>query len=171
MSIMAIANVLDDEKLTGNYRLLMLAVADGGGQACVESVCRWVNCDDRKARCLIADLIGSGYIEYQKDALTLVEDRGVIVSHWLLRAAYGDTLRRSDESGRKAIPKAVREHVRARDGDACQYCGDIEGPFHLDHVHPVSLGGENTPDNLVVACAKCNVSKGAKPVAEWLSVQ
>jgi hypothetical protein len=34
--------------------------------------------------------------------------------------------------------------------------------MHVDHVIPVSKGGENKIENLVVACEKCNESKRAR---------
>jgi 5-methylcytosine-specific restriction endonuclease McrA len=38
---------------------------------------------------------------------------------------------------------------------------------HLDHVHPLSRGGADAEHNIVPACARCNLSKGAKTLAEW----
>ena len=70
-------------------------------------------------------------------------------------------------SGREAIPAYVRREVIERDGERCAYCGATEGPFH-DHVFPVSRGGHSRPDNLVVACVPCNLSKGARTPEEWL---
>lgn len=51
-------------------------------------------------------------------------------------------------------------------GNACAYCGS-DGPLHLDHVEPLARGGLHTPDNLVPACQRCNLSKQAKPVETW----
>lgn len=53
----------------------------------------------------------------------------------------------------------LRVSVFERDGYACRYCGSKTPPFHLDHVYPVSKGGETTEDNLVTSCARCNVQK------------
>jgi hypothetical protein len=50
--------------------------------------------------------------------------------------------------------------------NSCAYCGG-PGPFHDDHVEPLSRGGLDTPTNLVPACARCNCSKNAKPVESW----
>ncbi|MCA0214756.1 MAG: HNH endonuclease [Proteobacteria bacterium] len=64
---------------------------------------------------------------------------------------------------RVAIPKRVRFDVFKRDGFQCQYCG-AHPPgvlLHVDHIHPVALGGTNDPDNLVTACEPCNLGKGA----------
>ena len=38
---------------------------------------------------------------------------------------------------------------------------------HVDHYIPLSKGGEHTISNLVMACAKCNLSKGAKMPEEF----
>jgi 5-methylcytosine-specific restriction endonuclease McrA len=40
---------------------------------------------------------------------------------------------------------------------------------HLDHKEPLSKGGSDNADNLQWLCAPCNVSKHAKPYAEWLT--
>ena len=70
--------------------------------------------------------------------------------------------------GRQAIPGHIRDLVFERDGEVCRYCGDVAGPFHIDHIEPVAHGGSNDPENLTVACAPCNLSKGAKRLGEWL---
>lgn len=63
---------------------------------------------------------------------------------------------------REPIPNHVAREVYKRDGRTCRYCGDMSGPFHLDHVYPVSKGGETSVGNLVVACQHCNQTKNAK---------
>lgn len=68
---------------------------------------------------------------------------------------------------RPAIPIDIRRAVIARDGLACVYCGDAEGPFDLDHKTPWSRGGRHTIENLCVACVSCNRSKGACTAEEW----
>lgn len=47
----------------------------------------------------------------------------------------------------------------------CIYCG--AKAEHLDHVIPLSKGGLHSVGNLAPACAKCNLSKGAKFIVEW----
>mgnify|MGYP001407649701 CR=1 FL=1 len=46
----------------------------------------------------------------------------------------------------------------------CPYCATKLSfdQSHLDHIHPVSKGGLSEDDNLVLICAPCNTSKGAK---------
>lgn len=62
---------------------------------------------------------------------------------------------------------ALRGHVLDRDGEVCRYCGDTDGPHHIDHVVPISRGGTSHPDNLAVACQRCNSSKQDKLLEEW----
>lgn len=63
---------------------------------------------------------------------------------------------------------ALRKQIFARDNYTCQYCGAVDVPLDCDHVHPVSRGGSNLPENLATACASCNRSKSNKTVEEWL---
>ena len=50
----------------------------------------------------------------------------------------------------------------------CYYCGKKVGKnYHVDHVVPLSRGGTNDPDNLVIACPSCNTSKCDKLPHEW----
>ena len=63
---------------------------------------------------------------------------------------------------------AIRIEIISRDGKKCRYCGTTKGPFHIDHVLPRSRGGSDSHENLVVACAACNMSKGARTPEEWL---
>lgn len=58
-----------------------------------------------------------------------------------------------------------RTAILARWRYACAYCGDHA--THLDHVHPLSRGGDDIESNIVPACQTCNLSKGAKTLAEW----
>lgn len=58
----------------------------------------------------------------------------------------------------------LRDAVLERDANTCQYCGALAE--HVDHVVPVCKGGGNTLDNLVAACAKCNLSKGGRTPQE-----
>lgn len=47
-------------------------------------------------------------------------------------------------------------------GGLCAYCKEPRAKTHLDHVHPLSKGGEHSAVNVVPACGFCNLSKGAK---------
>lgn len=91
---------------------------------------------------------------------------------------------------KRAIPESTRRAVARRDAAdmvapgvyaaSCCYCGKA-GEIHwgspswvyfrnleLDHLHPEHLGGTGDPDNIVLACRRCNRSKGHKTVDEWI---
>ena len=68
---------------------------------------------------------------------------------------------------RQALPVTVARAVAARCGHRCAYCGDLAGPFEIDHIYPVALGGTDDLENLTLACVPCNRSKGAKQLSEW----
>lgn len=63
--------------------------------------------------------------------------------------------------------RILRDYVLERDHFTCCYCGDQEGPFHVDHVKPRRWRGRDAHWNLVAACAPCNLSKSAW-IAPWL---
>ena len=65
---------------------------------------------------------------------------------------------------RKNISKAVRFEVFKRDSFTCQYCGakSPEVLLHVDHIQPVSGGGNNDILNLITACVSCNLGKSAR---------
>lgn len=68
---------------------------------------------------------------------------------------------------RKALSKKTRFEVFKRDGFSCQYCGAHPPAviLHVDHIHPVASGGKNDMDNLITACAPCNLGKSANSLA------
>lgn len=66
---------------------------------------------------------------------------------------------------RRSLPWFLRETIYLRDLFHCRYCHTYLRPvesFHVDHVKPYSQGGLTVMDNLVLACADCNLKKGAK---------
>src|SRR5438874_10534264 len=56
-------------------------------------------------------------------------------------------------------PAFTRFNVFLRDRFQCQYCHAKED-LTFDHVVPRSRGGRTTWDNVVTACAGCNLMKG-----------
>jgi 5-methylcytosine-specific restriction endonuclease McrA len=61
--------------------------------------------------------------------------------------------------------KYSRTEIMRRWGYRCAYCD--KRATHMDHVHPLSKGGADKASNMLPACAGCNLSKGAKTLAEW----
>jgi 5-methylcytosine-specific restriction endonuclease McrA len=58
-------------------------------------------------------------------------------------------------------PAFTRFNVFLRDHFTCQYCG-AKDDLTFDHVIPKSRGGLTTWENVVAACAPCNMRKGDK---------
>lgn len=65
---------------------------------------------------------------------------------------------------RQAVSKKTRFEVFKRDSFACQYCGKSapDTILHIDHINPVSKGGDNDILNLITSCQECNLGKGAR---------
>lgn len=89
--------------------------------------------------------------------------------------------RRTDwEAARRARLKSAavedvrRREVYERDGGKCclrLVCSGrkrlpFDGGWHLDHIVPLSHGGDHSYANVQVACPECNMAKGAQPVGE-----
>ncbi|OYX31938.1 MAG: HNH endonuclease [Caulobacterales bacterium 32-69-10] len=62
-------------------------------------------------------------------------------------------------------PAFTRFNLFLRDSFVCQYCGS-GAELTFDHVHPRSRGGRTTWENIVTACAPCNLMKGGRTPAE-----
>jgi len=58
--------------------------------------------------------------------------------------------------------KFTRHNVFERDGNTCQYCGNIfeRTDLNLDHIMPRERGGQTTWENIVCSCIPCNTRKG-----------
>jgi hypothetical protein len=64
---------------------------------------------------------------------------------------------------RKAISKKMRFEIFKRDNFTCQYCSAKPPniPLEIDHILPVSKGGDNSKDNLITSCFDCNRGKSS----------
>lgn len=64
-------------------------------------------------------------------------------------------------SKRKSISKKLRFEIFKRDMFTCQYCGKKapEIILNIDHIKPVSKGGDNNILNLITSCFDCNSGK------------
>jgi len=50
----------------------------------------------------------------------------------------------------------------------CEYCNRTDVKLTIDHIVPISKGGQNCLGNVTIACETCNFSKGSKLLEEWL---
>ena len=73
-----------------------------------------------------------------------------------------------DWTTRELMAEKLKEKQKGR----CYYCGKKlnmidTGEHHVDHKTPVSRGGNNNIDNLVLACKQCNKEKYNKTEEEY----
>lgn len=59
----------------------------------------------------------------------------------------------------------TRFNLFLRDEFTCQYCG-ARHDLTFDHVLPRALGGVTSWENVVAACASCNLKKGSKTLRQ-----
>jgi hypothetical protein len=62
------------------------------------------------------------------------------------------------------VPAEVREQVRRRARDACEYCRLPQKatvvPHQVDHIIGKQHHGQDDPANLCLCCIRCNLKKG-----------
>lgn len=84
-------------------------------------------------------------------------------------AKAGKQKRRAFEhssNGTIAATDVYQQYVAQK--GCCWHCGKhLAEKYHVDHLIPLSRGGENSPRNIVISCPECNLSKGAKMPYEW----
>lgn len=104
---------------------------------------------------------------YQKQYLRSNYDK----LHPSLSARTARYRARKLQAASDATATAFIKFVRSQKIITCHYCGTaISGKSaHIDHMLALSKGGSHMASNLCASCPKCNRSKAARPLAEWLS--
>jgi hypothetical protein len=69
----------------------------------------------------------------------------------------------------KSHDKRWRRSLHMLTGRRCLYCGD--NSQSIDHVRPLSRGGQSVTENCVPACLSCNGKKGDSDVFLWYRSQ
>lgn len=72
---------------------------------------------------------------------------------------------RTKEYQRSLMTDSLRFRILKRDHFTCQLCGASKADgaqLEVDHILPVSKGGQTVPDNLQTLCKECNRGKGAQ---------
>ena len=72
---------------------------------------------------------------------------------------------------RKALKKAVKNHILEFQNNKCMYCGCKlkNATIHFDHVVPF-VSSLITEGNMVATCAKCNLHKSDKVFESLLDI-
>jgi 5-methylcytosine-specific restriction endonuclease McrA len=129
----------------------------------------WVGLGQTRLRRLLQELEGAGLIETGPLGLK-DHDYGC----WS-RTREEREERRRRWLGQQHLSRnqQLRQAIRERDGDQCQYCAitvdwkDRRGPAGGTYDH-VDADGPTSLENLVVACRGCNSSKGDLPLQVFL---
>ena len=73
--------------------------------------------------------------------------------------------------GEITISGTMREWEREQDlPKECVFCCSTSD-LTTDHLIPRSRGGDDSADNVVLACGSCNISRGEKGVFEWFGLK
>ena len=62
------------------------------------------------------------------------------------------------------------ERIKMTTRQVCSYCGDRDR-LCADHLIPKMRGGLDASDNLILACRRCNSSKGGRDLLEWMTAR
>lgn len=90
------------------------------------------------------------------------------------RSAYGSLQRafitdrfKKLRDGEITISGTIREWEREQElPQECVFCKSTMD-LTTDHLIPRNRGGDDSADNLVLACSSCNTSRGDKGIFEW----
>jgi hypothetical protein len=83
-----------------------------------------------------------------------------------IRQSYAEEEEKtSKEYQRQLLTPSLRYDIMKRDGFRCVLCGRTSKDgiaLHVDHILPVSKGGQTIPSNLRTLCDVCNLGKSDK---------
>jgi 5-methylcytosine-specific restriction endonuclease McrA len=107
---------------------------------------------------------------YERNKTAIIErGRQWLVDHPDIRRSYTRNRRARLRNAPGTHTAADVAAIRAAQGNRCFWCGEPLGrSYHVDHYIPLSKGGSNWPENLDVACARCNERKNAQMPGEFL---
>jgi hypothetical protein len=110
----------------------------------------------------------------QKIYKELVDYRGILklvfnheINDTILTINYDA---KSWQKGYRPKKEPIRELIFFRDNYTCQYCGlKFDQRFlHIDHVIPKCKNGSDREQNLVTACANCNMQKNGTDLVQFV---
>tara|TARA_R100000008_G_C3585941_1_gene172278 strand:- start:2989 stop:3513 length:525 start_codon:yes stop_codon:yes gene_type:complete len=132
--------------------------------------------DDRKILLLNSDYRALRFINWNRALKLMYRNKVETVSEWEgfhIRSTSGNislpsTLRlKTHVKYHKVRIKFSKNLIKKRDAFTCQYCGEQERKkLTIDHIIPVSRGGQNSFENCVTACFKCNNKKNNRLLSE-----
>lgn len=80
--------------------------------------------------------------------------------------------RRLSRAKRRAvgeISRVIAQGLLEKSLGQCYICSTEFGDkWEIDHINPIKLGGDNSLDNLAIACRSCNRKKSSKSLEQYL---
>ena len=113
-------------------------------------------------RAISAVFCGRAEIVEEHDSFKIFTSSGPIPFPTIVRYTSGIIISKIRKV--PTSPKVTKRNVWLRDDGRCQYCEKtiVLTEATVDHVIPKSRGGQNTWENVALACAKCNQKKGSR---------
>ncbi|MEK6880530.1 MAG: HNH endonuclease, partial [Nanoarchaeota archaeon] len=101
-----------------------------------------------------------GIIDKIKKDINLITE---IVKNKLLSDIMIERDSKGERYVRLLIPKTVRDEIFKRDNNKCNMC-EASDYLEVSHKKPVSKGGNNSPENLITLCRRCNQEVGTQTI-------
>jgi 5-methylcytosine-specific restriction endonuclease McrA len=95
------------------------------------------------------------FTNWKRAIVLLFKEKAKLITKRVIRLV--SYVRIPFNQGKSSYPS--RSLIYKRDDYECQYCRS-EKNLTIDHVIPRSRGGQDTWENLVACCSKCNLKKG-----------
>ena len=117
--------------------------------------------------------------EHDKQTLKWIKENRDKVNKWIRRwrkTERGKLITRKNNIKRRALEKGnnltIEQLKIILDRDkTCIYCKTDNKKLTLEHITPLTKGGENSFSNCAMACINCNSSKRNKDVLIWCKEQ
>ena len=101
-------------------------------------------------------------------------ERAAILARRARKRARFDKVRFYSSGSWRALRYATLRKNRERYGVlTCEVCKSTDGPFHCDHIEPLSLNWDRRldPSNVQIMCDDCNLGKGNRDRIDWRPTQ
>ena len=129
--------------------------------------------------CIAAEELGRQWIgiDISPKAAELVKERLMREAHIIASAGKmllpkGYVIHREDipqrrGAAKRSAPKLIKQFLFGKQEGKCNGCLQTFDyrHFHIDHIVPVSKGGQDIDDNKQLLCGHCNILKGARDMA------